>query len=737
MKILYHRSIISVMLELTILIVSAALNLVFALVVLAKNYEGKVNRSFAFLAISLVVWMIVNYISVHPFFVGQLWWIRIVMMTAAVMSMAIFTLTDVFPTGQSYYPRVRRFVITLGIVVAFLALSPYVFTRLDIVNGGAQPIPGVGMVVFMPYAVGTLLGSAYVLMRKFLTLRGTPKEHVRYALIGLISTFSLLAFFNFIVIILFHNTSFIIFSPAVTLIFTTSFAYGMVRYKLFDIRLIITRFVAYLLLSVVAGMAYGLSAAGLSYLIAGYYPNTTQVVISAVVIGVLILFVDPLRQFFNYITRKVFYQDDYDTKNVLDEIASILVRATETKALVVGSTKVIKAALKPEFVTLLLIEDKEEGGEERVQLGHTLTGLKELSSVQLHYHIKDVVTVDSSEAKDDFFHAAMKSMGVSVAVRLETKDEVVGFAFLGYKTTGSAYTQRDVDLIRIVGDELAVAIQNTMRFEQIRDFNATLRQRIEDATKELRASNEQLHRLDAAKDEFVSMASHQLRTPLTSVKGYISMVLEGDAGKISAMQRQLLGEAFTSSERMVHLINDFLNVSRLQTGKFVIEAKPTNLAKVAAEEVESLQTTANAHDLLIQYRAPSVFPTLYIDEGKIRQVIMNFIDNAIYYSHEHTTIYVELTTEDGDAVLRVRDTGIGVPKTEQAHLFTKFFRATNARKQRPDGTGVGLFLTKKVIVAHGGTIVFESIEGEGSTFGFRLPIKLLSAAPAENPEKLK
>jgi signal transduction histidine kinase len=179
---------------------------------------------------------------------------------------------------------------------------------------------------------------------------------------------------------------------------------------------------------------------------------------------------------------------------------------------------------------------------------------------------------------------------------------------------------------------------------------------------------------------------------------------------------------------MVHLINDFLNVSRLQTGKFMIETRQIDLAKVITQEVESLKTTAGARGLKLQYRAPSTIPILYIDEGKIRQVIMNFIDNAIYYSDEETTITVSLTNEGGDIVFKVRDTGIGVPKAEQPHLFSKFFRATNARKQRPDGTGVGLFLAKKVIVAHGGSIVFESTEGEGSTFGFRLPIKRLSTA---------
>jgi signal transduction histidine kinase len=233
------------------------------------------------------------------------------------------------------------------------------------------------------------------------------------------------------------------------------------------------------------------------------------------------------------------------------------------------------------------------------------------------------------------------------------------------------------------------------------------------------------------------MASHQLRTPLTSVKGYISMVLEGDAGKISRSQRQLLQEAFTSSERMVHLIGDFLNVSRLQTGKFMVDQREADLAEITQQEVANMSQIAVSHSIKIVYKRPARFPVLYLDEGKIRQVIMNFIDNAIYYSPDATSVTVTLVVEDGDVVLRVIDKGMGVPEEAKQKLFTKFFRAENARKQRPDGTGVGLFLAKKVIDGHGGSIVFESTVGKGSTFGFRLPVKKLSQlSPTEEPASL-
>ena len=256
-----------------------------------------------------------------------------------------------------------------------------------------------------------------------------------------------------------------------------------------------------------------------------------------------------------------------------------------------------------------------------------------------------------------------------------------------------------------------------------------------EATSQLRQSNKRLQALDATKDEFVSMASHQLRTPLTSVKGYLSMVLEGDAGEITPPQRQLLEEAFRSSERMVRLVSDFLNVSRLQTGKFIINRTAVNLSQLVAEEVANVDQVANTHKVKVTYRQPARFPLLYLDDTKIRQVIMNFIDNAIYYSPDANTVKVRLSIEDGQAVLRVIDKGMGVSPSAKKKLGTKFFRGDNARRQRPDGTGIGLFLAKKVVEGHGGTMIFESELGKGSTFGFRLPIAELKSPPALDGSK--
>ncbi len=292
-------------------------------------------------------------------------------------------------------------------------------------------------------------------------------------------------------------------------------------------------------------------------------------------------------------------------------------------------------------------------------------------------------------------------------VKLLARRQVMGVLFVGFTSSTYQLTNKDTLLMDRLSESTGVALDNKLLFEENQHV---LRQ--------LKESNFKLQALDEAKDDFISMASHQLRTPLTAIKGYTSMVLEGDAGKITKTQKELLTQSFFSSQRMVYLISDLLNVSRLRTGKFIVETVPVDLAEVVEQEVEQLKATAASRELTLTYKKPKHFPSLMLDETKTRQIIMNFTDNAIYYTPAGGHIKVHLVDNKTTVELRVEDDGMGVPRSEQPHLFTKFYRAGNARKARPDGTGLGLFMAKKVIVAQGGTLIFHTEEGKGSTFGF-------------------
>ncbi|HVW23187.1 MAG TPA: GAF domain-containing sensor histidine kinase [Candidatus Saccharimonadales bacterium] len=348
-----------------------------------------------------------------------------------------------------------------------------------------------------------------------------------------------------------------------------------------------------------------------------------------------------------------------------------------------------------------------------------------------HFH-EDLVRVDAK--RNAHLSGLLAHLGMNVAVRLRLSGQTLGFVLLGPRKRGNKFTAADLELLDMAARQLAPAVRQSLTYEQLLLANLELQKRVDEANHKLSQAKQKLRTLDETKDDFISMASHQLRTPLTSVKGYLSLLLEGDAGKLTPTQREMLGQAFFSSQRMVYLIADLLNVSRIKTGRFVIESSPVNLAAVVQEEVEQLQETAAVRQLKLTYDKPKEFPDLMLDETKIRQVIMNFVDNAIYYTPAGGHIQIELSQNSSSVQLEVIDNGIGVPKPEQHHLFTKFYRATNARQARPDGTGLGLYMAKKVVAAQGGSVVMHSQEGEGSSFGFILS-KAKLAVPASAATK--
>ncbi len=523
----------------------------------------------------------------------------------------------------------------------------------------------------------------------------------------------------------------------VAMIFMISLTtFAIVRRGLFDIRLAIVRSTTYsLIIATLAGIYAG-STFALSSVFSFGQSTPAQIIANIVISLILVFLFQPLRRFFDRITNRVFYKDNYNSDEFFGRLNKTLAVTTDLRELLKRASKEISTTLKSSQAFFYIYTSDSEHHIAAGTSNHTELATGVAEQIKKYVVNKPGVVVATILDDDNEIKELLTTHKIEIVLPLIQDKAMIGLLCLG-ENMGSNYTDRDVSVLNTVSNGLIIAIQNALAVQEIRDFNVTLRQRIAEATQELRVKNAMLKKLDKAKDEFVSMASHQLRTPLTSVKGYLSMVVEGDAGKITAQQKSLLDEAYSSNERMVNLVNDFLNVSRIQTGKFMLDKVSVDLAKLVSEEVSNLVQNATKRQIKLDYKAPTDVPTLNIDEGKIRQVVMNYIDNAIYYSNLDSTIKIDLSVDGDDVLFTVKDTGIGVPISEQAGLFTKFYRASNARKARPDGTGVGLYLAKKIITAHDGKIVFSTIEGRGSTFGFRLPIKELELSADKEIENLK
>lgn len=711
--------------------ITSLLNIMIGLLVLLRNKKDPVNILFFSLTIGVVFFLLFNEMANNPSFAPDL----CTKLTFVFGSIVLFF-------ASSFLYRLTDNIINLPNKTILILSLPLFLNTIFLTNSAvvstfySQDMVQVnyGNSIYLYYLMLFLylFFIVFVIIKSLLRSTGAKRSQLLVVIFGIIISIFLGSLTN-ILLPAFGFEKLYQLGPHFSIIFIAFSAYAIVKHKLFDIRLAAVRALTYLLSLATMSLAY-YYLAYLSSIILFNNSESTGVNPVSIALALLLAFIfQPVKKFFDKITNRIFYKDNYNTDDFFAKLNKVLGFTTDLRGLLERTATEIAGTLKGEQAIFFI--NTEEGHFVAAGTpGHRhipKVDVDQFASVPIG---KTGVIIASLMDDNNPIKRMMISHRIELALPLIQDNKAIGYLFLGDHLT-SNYTNRDIKVLNTISNELIIAIQNALAVQEIREFNITLQQRIANATRELRASNAQLRHLDKAKDEFLSMASHQLRTPLTSVKGYISMIMDGDVGRVSTDQKKLLGEAFNNSERMVGLINDFLSVSRIQTGRFVIDKTPIDLSLVVEQEVESLRANANARQMELVYDKPDDCPIMDIDEGKIRQVIMNFIDNAIYYSHPNTKININLSVAKGEILFTVKDTGIGVPKAERDQLFTKFYRASNAKKTRPDGTGVGLFLAKKVVDGHGGDVVFDSVEGNGSTFGFRLPIKPLAAASDANDLK--
>ena len=247
---------------------------------------------------------------------------------------------------------------------------------------------------------------------------------------------------------------------------------------------------------------------------------------------------------------------------------------------------------------------------------------------------------------------------------------------------------------------------------------------------ELTEANEKLRELDQAKSDFLSVASHQLRTPLSAVHWVNSVLLEEGTDKLSPEQKSYIMKAEESNNRMIHLVDDMLTITRIESGKMDYHFYPLALKEILSTMMIDFTPKADAKGLTFSFSVePNIKTEASVDSGKIRFVFENLLENAIRYTPKKGTVLCSLTRNRDMLAVAIKDSGIGIPKKEQKNIFTKFYRGTNATGTVTDGSGLGLFVARAIVLKHGGTITFESVPGRGSTFTVLLP----AAVPVVSP----
>lgn len=239
--------------------------------------------------------------------------------------------------------------------------------------------------------------------------------------------------------------------------------------------------------------------------------------------------------------------------------------------------------------------------------------------------------------------------------------------------------------------------------------------------RERKYARQKREEVQTAKDDLLSLASHQLRTPATIVKQYVGMLLQGYAGELTPQQLDMLDNAYSSNERQLEIINQLLYVARLDAGRITLHPKKVDVGKLLRELVREMGATIAERQQQLTFKSPKRPITAEVDPHYIRMVLENLLSNAIKYTPENGAITLEVKRDHGEVVMVVRDNGVGIPPEVQSTIFEKFTRVENELSTDVNGSGVGLYLTKQIVELHGGTLDVQSSVGEGSIFTVRIP----------------
>jgi len=395
---------------------------------------------------------------------------------------------------------------------------------------------------------------------------------------------------------------------------------------------------------------------------------------------------------------------------LLDEVGRILGRIQDLEILLPRA--LVRVASFMGVDTGLIVLFSKEPSDVRVVARHGIeeATLRAFIAAGLPVRVeesREIVIGEEDQAGrfDRVFNALKKEgFGDFLVAPLRVGDVYLGNLYL-FGRSPAQFKKTDLTPFSSLTVQLAIAIKNVL------------------FTKELKEANEELLHLDQLKSDFLATMSHELRSPLTSVIGYSDMMLSGITGEVTEKQKGFLGSILTSAETLLNLINDILDLTRIEAGKLELNLEPVELRSVLISVISVVKPRARDKKIQITTFLPTDLPTLHADPAKLGQILLNLLTNAIKYTHETGKVGIEARALPAGIVeIRVTDTGIGISQEDISRVFERFTQIDSSSTRNQGGTGLGLAITRDLIELHGGTIKVQSQLGKGTSFTFTIPM---------------
>jgi len=338
--------------------------------------------------------------------------------------------------------------------------------------------------------------------------------------------------------------------------------------------------------------------------------------------------------------------------------------------------------------------------------------------------IENKYTVSSFTLSDASLNKKIKEIfkvqSFIIAPLLPTEGDK-GFLLVGTEYPEANLSEGSEELINILANQISQALENARLFEKTWQTQQELEKKIEERTQELSKALEDIKIISKRKTDFVSAVSHELRTPLTSIKGYTSILLSEKLGGIPPSVKERLEKINHHTDELVHLINDLLDISRIESGKITMKQEVCSLKEIIDKIADLLTIQLKEKNIQLTRQILPGAEYIFADRQHIERVFINLIGNAIKFTPSNGTISIKSSPFNDQCQIDIADTGIGIPEESLNYIFEEFYRVDNPINQKLKGTGLGLSLVKRIIEAHGGSIWVKSKLNEGTTFSFTIP----------------
>lgn len=689
-----------------------SVSIILGLIVFQKEKQKTINLLFAGYVVVLTFWIICNFFAdslTHPDAV--LFWTKMGLVGPILVGPIFLHFSYIFPTGKNQWQRIIPIWI-IPIIAVALTPTDLNIKSIQIEPWGTSYQPGILYIISSLMILIYMIWGTINLYRK--KKSSTSSVQAQLQLIGIGSITSLIiSLITGAILPLLGESRLAILAPSSTLILFGAIGYAIIKHRFLDISLLIFRTVSFTLVITLAAALYALVIFNLPLLI----PINNNQVISVIFAIILALTFHPLKQSIENLTKNIFFKQPYSSTRLLERLGELLRSTLSLHTLMKSVLSELQITMHPSSAAFHIYfngEIKREGyGTEKK--------LKQEDFFELKKFTENNEVVVINEIEEGPIKNFLRKIGYSAVIPLRVKEQHHGFLLIGEKLSGNDFSKQDVEVLEILSPQLSLAFQNAKSYEEISQFNETLKQEIEKATSSLKQANRELKHLDKLKDEFVFIATHELKNPVTAMRGYLSLLQEGSFGQIPNQMKDAFNQLQASNQQLVELVNDLLQIARSEAKTLSIQTQPVDLTPIIESITQSLKPISDQKGLTIAYSFQADLPQVMADAQRVKEITNNLISNAIKYS-DAGTITISHEIEDGLLITHVADQGVGISHEDQTKLFTRFYRVEEEAAKGIPGTGLGLFIVKQLLEKMGGSIWLKSAKGQGSTFSFSLPL---------------